>query len=458
LNKLILTISLSSIMVTSPSIVTTISNESKSLEDKQYHIALHGFNRAWEVTEGSPSVKIAVIDTGVDLNHHEFGEANFDSLSFNSNEVMVGLDHVMDDGGHGTNVVGVISANNRDGIGVSGVAPKLTIMVIKANKVPANIYSTVRVARGIRYAVENGAHIINLSMASATFDQGIADAIEYASSKDVLVVAAAGNNKSGTPYFPASLENVIAVSSIDDQKSFSTFSNYGSHIDIAAAGTRITMTRYSSHDPTLNPYSTLNGTSLAAPQVAAALGLIKTVNPQMTAQEIKNKLLATAKDAGEPGFDNYFGHGIMDVPAALGMSELVPNDNSSTTVTNDISSNTSSFNIFSTTQNSSETTNSEISISNFETGFSSEFYTSEPTNLTWNVKFLVFKKIHTESIVEDGQKVPNPQNPLISLKKTNSRMLIVFVGWYTESGVLYDFSSPVNGDLSLIAKFKLVKI
>jgi hypothetical protein len=218
------------------------------------------------------------------------------------------------------------------------------------------------------------------------------------------------------------------------------------------------MTRYSSHDPTLNPYSTLNGTSLAAPQVAAALGLIKTVNPQMTAQEIKNKLLATAKDAGEPGFDNYFGHGIMDVPAALGMSELVPNDNSSTTVTNDISSNTSSFNIFSTTQNSSETTNSEISISNFETGFSSEFYTSEPTNLTWNVKFLVFKKIHTELLVEDGQKVPYPQNPLISFKKTNSRMLIVFVGWYTESGVLYDFSSPVNGDLSLIGKFKLVKI
>jgi subtilisin family serine protease len=470
-----------------------------SYAEKQYHIPLSGFDRAWQLTEGSPEVKIAVIDTGVDINHREFANASFDPLSYNVNNGTVGIETVMDDGGHGTNVVGVIAADNRDGEGVSGAAPKTTIMVIKANKVPANIYSPVRVAIGIRYAADNGAHVINLSMASSQPDQAVADAISYAASKDVLVVVAAGNNKSGSPYYPAALENVIAVSSIDDQQGFSTFSNHGAHIDITAPGTRINMTRYSSHDPSLDPYSTLNGTSYAAPQVAAALGMIKALNPEMTGQQLRDRILSTARDAGEPGFDNFFGHGILDVPNALGMndvpeassssSESQPESSSSEAITTSEESSSSETTPSETSSSqpdttssepntSSQTTTSETTSSEPETATSetatsqpettsegnttSETTTSEntsednnsgeePSKEIWTVRFLVNGRVHSEVSVEDGSNVHNPGRP-VSRSRVARRL--VFTGWHTLSGERFDFSSPISSDTTLVAKFR----
>jgi hypothetical protein len=346
-----------------------------SYPDKQYHIPLSGFDRAWQTTQGSPEVKIAVIDTGVDLNHREFANTKFDPLSYNGEDDSVGIQHLMDDDGHGTNVIGVISADNMDGEGVSGVAPGVTIMVIKANKSSTKTYNPVRVAVGIRYAADNGAHIVNLSVAATVNDQAISDAINYAASKDVLVVAAAGNNKTSASYYPAALENVIAVSSVDEQSNFSTFSNYGEHIDVAAAGTRINMTRYSSHNPALSPYSTLNGTSYAAPQVSAALAMIKSVNPEMTGQQLKDRLLSTARDIGEPGVDSRFGHGLIDVHAALTLGNDQPAGPSSEP---EPISHESSFSETTTSETSapvSETTSEDTSS---ETPSSSETTSSAP--------------------------------------------------------------------------------
>lgn len=477
---------------------------SPSYAEKQYYIPLSGFDRAWQLTEGSPEVKIAVIDTGVDINHREFANASFDPLSYNVNSGTVGIEAVMDDGGHGTNVVGVIAADNRDGEGVSGAAPRTTIMVIKANKVPANIYSPVRVAIGIRYAADNGAHVINLSMASSLPDQAVADAISYAASKDVLVVVAAGNNRSGSPYYPAALDNVIAVSSIDDQQNFSTFSNHGAHIDIAAPGTRINMTRYSSHNATLDPYSTLNGTSYAAPQVAAALGMIKALNPEMTGQQLRDRILSTARDAGEPGFDNFFGHGILDVPNALGMNDT-PEASSSSSGSQPESSSSEAITT-SEESSSSETAPSETSSSQPDTtseGSTSEQASSEPPTTTsetttsqpetsteessggtnssepetpisqpettsgdggagqetqpedpakvWTVRFLAFGRTHLVTEVDDGDTVSDPGSPMFA-RLTRRRVL--FIGWYDDSGNKFDFSNPIESDMILTARFR----
>jgi subtilisin family serine protease len=430
-------------MAISPSVISALADSAPSYPESQYHIPLSGFDRAWQVTEGSPEVKIAVIDTGVDLNHREFANTRFDPLSYNVNEGLVGIQHLMDDGGHGTQVIGVIAANNRDGEGVSGAAPNVTIMVIKANKVPANIYSPIRVAIGIRYAADNGAHIINLSMAAITTDTNIASAIEYAASKDVLVVAAAGNNSSGTPYYPGAFDNVIAVSSIDDQQNISGFSNHGAHIDIAAPGTRISTTRYSSHDASLDPYSRTNGTSFAAPQVAAALALVKSANPGMTWQQVRDRVLSTARDAGMAGFDNYYGHGILDVKAALGIQDPVQPSSSSSSETTTSSEQTSA-------PSSSEQTSSQPS---------SEPISSQPEEIrTWTVTFKVIRSVYRLEVVEDGQTVHVPPSPSIRFTRPISRMAIVFSGWVTESGQAFDFSSPITSDTVVVAKFRMVRI
>jgi subtilisin family serine protease len=367
-----------------------------------------------------------VIDTGVDLNHREFTNTKFDPLSYNVNERLVGIQHLMDDGGHGTQVIGVIAANNRDNEGVSGTAPNVTIMVIKANKVPANIYSPIRVAIGIRYAADNGAHIINLSMAAITTDENIASAIEYAASKDVIVVAAAGNNSSGTPYYPGAFANVIAVSSIDDQQNISGFSNYGPNIDIAAPGSSITTTRYSSQNADLDPYSRTSGTSFAAPQVAAALALVKSANPELTGQQVIDKILSTARDAGSPGFDNYYGHGILDIKAALNIQDPVQPSSS----------------ISSETTTSSEQTSSQQ---------------EEPT--IWTVTFKMNNFVYRIEVVENLQTLKVPLDPPIKLFKPRIRSVpIAFSGWFTESGQLFDFSSPITSDTVLVARFKIIKI
>lgn len=410
----------------SPSILNLIAESIPSFPTSQYHIPLVGFDKAWQLTEGSPEVKIAVIDTGVDLNHREFTNTKFDPLSYNVNEGLVGIQHLMDDGGHGTQVIGVIAANNRDNEGVSGTAPNVTIMVIKANKVPANIYSPIRVAIGIRYAADNGAHIINLSMAAITTDENIASAIEYAASKDVIVVAAAGNNSSGTPYYPGAFANVIAVSSIDDQQNISGFSNHGPNIDIAAPGSSITTTRYSSHNAELDPYSRTNGTSFAAPQVAAALALVKSANPELTGQQVIDKILSTARDAGSPGFDNYYGHGILDIKAALNIQDPVQPSSS----------------ISSETTITSEQTSSQQ---------------AEPT--IWTVTFKMNNSVYRIEVVENLQTLKVPLDPPIKLFKPRIRRVpIAFSGWFTESGQLFDFSSPITSDTVLVARFRIIKI
>jgi subtilisin family serine protease len=494
---------------------SAMSDAGPSYDSRSYHIPMVGFDRAWSLTEGSPEVKVAVVDTGIDLRHPEFLSANLDPLSFNANDDMVGLEYVMDDGGHGTMVAGVIVSSSRDSVGSSGVAPNLTLMVVKANKVPANIYSPLRVAKGIRYAADNGAHVINVSLGSETLDQTVADAVAYAQGAGSVVVAAAGNTKRDVPNYPAALDGVVAVSSVDRDGMLSSFSSYGSHIGVAAPGREIYMPRMLRDDPTLPIYSTLNGTSFAAPQVSAALAMIKSQNPEMTGQEMVDRLISTATDAGEPGHDSRYGHGIINVADALGVTEeevasSEANSSSETHATSEPSTNeassseeapsspesseeapsspesseeqpSSDLSSWTPPTTTEETTSSEPEVESPEEETMPEETTSsepevespeeetmpeettepegespegtpttEPARI-WTVTFRVAGRIYAEVLVEDGGTVDRPSDPSMT---NRFRFRATFRGWIeSETGEQFDFSSPVNGDIELSARF-----
>jgi len=165
--------------------------------------------------------------------------------------------------------------------------------------------------------------------------------------------------------------------------------------------------------------------------------------------KIKDKIISTAKDAGTPGFDHYYGYGILDVKAALGINDPI--------IDNSISESQVSSSLIST----SEFNSVDLSSSHPTTSLTSDssIPNSQPEEIkTWTVTFKVIKSIYRQEMVEDGQRVIMPPNPSIRFLRTNSKMAIVFVGWTTESGQVYDFSTPVTYDVVLIAKFKMVRI
>ena len=162
-------------------------------------------------------VLVAVIDTGIDYNHDEFN-GNISPLSYNSFHEVVGLEAVMDDAGHGTAVAGVIAATQNNGIGISGIAPLAELLVIKANFDNEGYFSGAAIAEGVYYAVDNGAHVINMSLGGAYPDPVIEEACDFALSQGVIVVAAAGNNGLPVYNYPASFTSVISVGATTESK------------------------------------------------------------------------------------------------------------------------------------------------------------------------------------------------------------------------------------------------
>jgi subtilisin family serine protease len=217
--------------------------------------------KAWDITTGSTNVIIAVIDTGVAYNHPDLAE----NIWMNTNEVagngidddgngyeddIYGWDFIDNDGypedyeGHGTHVAGTIAAVGNNGIGMAGVMWSAKIMPIRFLGI-SGWGDTAKAAEAIRYAADNGARIINASWGGGGYSQTLYEAIDYARSKDVLFIAAAGNegkNSDSYPFYPASydLTNIISVAATDDDDNLAYFSNYGANsVDLAAPGVNI---------------------------------------------------------------------------------------------------------------------------------------------------------------------------------------------------------------------------
>jgi hypothetical protein len=286
--------------------------------DKQWGLAKAGFIDAWQKTTGSKSNVVAVIDTGVDATHQDLKSINFiPGFDFvNKQAIPVGSNS--DDNGHGTLVAGVLGAAANNGIGIVGTNWQISIMPIKALDSKGQGDADT-LAQAIVWAADNGAQFINLSLGGIGFghDTTLSNAVTYAFNKNVLVVAAAGNDISTTggsldqnPVFPICDDNnfnmVIGVAATDQNDLKPDFSNYGKNcIDVDAPGKRILSTINFdplSQKPAPNSYAYGSGTSLAVPFVVGQAALIKSLYPSASNVQIRDRIIGTADPVDDLNF------------------------------------------------------------------------------------------------------------------------------------------------------------
>ncbi len=282
---------------------------------------------AWDTAAGD-GIKVAVIDTGVDLDHPDLKE----NLLAGKN-LLEGKGLPTDDFGHGTHVAGIIAAvaNSK---GIVGVAPRAKIIPIRVLGVDGG--NTAGLIQGLAFAVSQGARVINLSLGSAQTSDIEARQMAQAIADKVVVVAAAGNEAlAGNPLeYPAAIPGVISVAATrqatnDVEPRFwehAPFSNYNPFVSVAAPGVDIVSTvprRFfnTTSDPgdDGNAYAYASGTSMAAPIVTGVVALM--LSAGVAPAEIRRRLQGSAADIGDQGFDDYYGWGLVNVPGALGLSQ-----------------------------------------------------------------------------------------------------------------------------------------
>jgi thermitase len=252
----------------------------------------------WGIQTGSSHVKVAIVDTGVDLSHPDLKQ-----------NIVSGYDFVNDDTkpddlvGHGTHCAGIAAAEANNGIGVAGVCPNCSIMPVQVLGPSGGSVSTV--AKGIVWAADHGAQVISMSLGSSNGSTTESDAVQYAVKKGVLLIAAAGNDRSSAPHYPAYNEACIAVGSVDENDRQSSFSNYGNWVDVAAPGSAIVST------VPKGGYENKSGTSMAAPYVAGLAGLLFSC-PGATADKVRKAIELSAVPVG-----GWVQKGRIDVAAAL---------------------------------------------------------------------------------------------------------------------------------------------
>ncbi|WP_270889891.1 S8 family serine peptidase [Pedococcus sp. 5OH_020] len=267
-----------------------------------------GAPSAWDVHRGDAGVRIAVVDSGVDVDHPDLAGRVSDVY----NAVDGGTD-VSDAIGHGTFVSGVAAASGDNAIGVAGASFGSSVMAVKVADSAGQIWSDAEAA-GIVWAADHGANVVNLSLGSATPDQVESDAVAYAVGKGVLVVAAAGNDGTTTPNFPAAYPQVVAVGATDAVGQRAAFSQYGSWVSVGAPGTGITSTSPAAGSSFFQPgYDKSDGTSFSTPLVAGEAALLWSLRPGVSASDVRAAIVRSAH--GYTGLG--LGAGQVDFRAAM---------------------------------------------------------------------------------------------------------------------------------------------
>ncbi|MBC7473930.1 MAG: peptidase S8 [Candidatus Sericytochromatia bacterium] len=290
-------------------------NDPKS--SQQGGLALAGLAKAWDITMGDPKIIIGIVDTGADLNHPDLKN----KLVAGYNVITQGKTPPMDDNGHGTHTAGIAGADTDNKIGIAGAAPKCKVMPVKAldAKGSGDIFN---VALGIIWAVDHGAKVLSLSLGGPE-NETVKRAVNYALLKNVVVVAAMGNDGKNVKAYPAAIPGVIAVGSVDANRSKSDFSNYGNWMSVMAPGSQI-MSTLPTYTSTMSEeefkskgYDYLDGTSMACPIVAGIAALMLSRNPDYTPAEVKERLESTATHLGKDGFNPEYAHGLVNAAKAV---------------------------------------------------------------------------------------------------------------------------------------------
>ncbi len=272
--------------------------------------------QAWDVTTGSPDVTVAVLDTGVDSSHPDLTGKLVPGYDFLHNNP-----YPEDDSGHGTHSAGIIGAASNNGIGITGIAWGARIMPIKVLN-SSGVGPDSAISKGIIYAADHGAKVINMSFGNPMSSQLLARAIQYAYDKGVVLVAAAGNsaNQGDEVIYPAAYNQVLAVGATDEADNVPDFSQHHSYVGISAPGVGIVSTFW--RGAGYGDYVAASGTSAAAPHVSGVAALVRSVNPELSASQVVKILENTADDLGVPGRDEYYGAGLVDAYRAVMAAKL----------------------------------------------------------------------------------------------------------------------------------------
>ena len=275
-------------------------------------------DQAWDIVKGGP-IKVAVLDNGVDYTHPDLRS------NFQTNEL--GYDFIAQDNDprpdhpslpnafHGTHVAGIIGAVTDNLIGVAGWA-QIQLMAVRVLNDSGN-GSLTDVARGIRWAVDHGARVINLSLGGDATITPLSEACTYALSRGAILFAAAGNDGRANVSYPARLSTCVCVGALDESSNLASFSNYGPEQELVAPGVLISSTAPD------NSYLVAQGTSMSCPEVSGIAALILSLIPNISPARVRAILAASAVDIGSPGKDPYFGYGMVNALRALELAQAI---------------------------------------------------------------------------------------------------------------------------------------
>ncbi|GAA4807675.1 type VII secretion-associated serine protease mycosin [Streptomyces ziwulingensis] len=288
------------------------------VRDGQWPLTVYDAEKVWETSRGA-DVTVAVVDSGVDASHVDLTGQVLPGKDFTGSD-----NPQQDNAGHGTGMASLIAGHGHGAngaAGVMGLAPESKILPVRVDTSENNV-DTAALTAGIRYAVDQGASVINLSIGDSSAYPGskAAEAIAYAQDHDVVVVAATGND-AGTVSYPAALPGVVAVSAVDQSLGFWGKSNTG-NVTVAAPGVQTPQA-----DPTSpSGYVKADGTSGSAAYVSAIVALLRSEYPNLSAGQTINRLIKAAsflENKGKKAPDSQLGYGIarpgsaltMDIPA-----------------------------------------------------------------------------------------------------------------------------------------------
>jgi subtilisin family serine protease len=269
--------------------------------------------QGWDISTGSSAVTIAIVDTGVDLGHPDLAAKIVPGFDFVNGDPVP-----QDDNGHGTHVAGIAAAITNNGAGVAGVSWGARIMPVKVLDASGS-GTFANVAAGIVWAADHGAQVINLSLGADSASSVLEDAVNYAYSKGVILVAAAGNFGGEFVLYPARYPHVIAVAATDNTNDHAYFSNFGPEIDVSAPGVSIYSTELG------GVYGYHSGTSMSTPYVSGLAAILRGLpgssgSPDLIAKDMES----TALDLGLAGPDELYGYGLIQIDGAIRAALSLP--------------------------------------------------------------------------------------------------------------------------------------
>lgn len=290
----------------------SLPNDPYVADGKAWQFQSIGADKTWDQVSNAETIGVAVLDTGLNTNHPDL-----------AGRIITGYDYITksteitDQDGHGTLVSGFVAATANNGIGLSGVAGTANVK-IAPYRVGTKGLSVANICAALMDAADRSdIKVINMSYGGYEYNNSEAAAIQYAKDRGKVLVASSGNEgeptdpETGLSSYPASYDGVISVAATTRSNDRASFSQYNNMVDLAAPGENVYTTDFT------GGYTNDSGTSFASPIVAGACGVLLAANGSLTADQVETALKATALDLGDPGKDDYFGYGLIQLDRAL---------------------------------------------------------------------------------------------------------------------------------------------